>query len=146
MKKTAKITAFVLALVMIVSLFAACGKPDPQKALVGSWRDSAGILGFDFNEDGTGNIVAADFTLPIINISLKGTYEMTYTVETDENDVTTLHISFTFAVPVNLDFTITVDGDILRLSHESGLNYTMTRVVESDTAPATDNASQPVSE
>ena len=146
MKKTAKITALVLALVMIVSLFAACGKPDPKKALVGSWRDSAGILGFDFNEDGTGNIVAADFTLPIINISLKGTYEMTYTVETDENDVTTLHISFTFAVPVNLDFTITVDGDILRLSHESGLNYTMTRVVESDTAPATDNASQPVSE
>ncbi len=39
-----------------------------------------------------------------------------------------------------------VDGDILRLNHETGLSYTMTRVVESDTAPATDNASEPVSE
>ena len=90
MKQTKRITALVLALVMIVSLFAACGKPDPKKELVGSWRDSAGILGFDFNEDGTGKIVAGDFTIPIVRISLKGEYDMTYSVETDDNDVTTV--------------------------------------------------------
>ena len=140
MKHLKKIGALALVLALVVTLFAACGKPTVQEQIVGSWRDSAGILGFDFAADGTGKIVAGDFTLPIVNIAKKGEYDMTYTVATDDNDVTTLHISFTFAVPINLDFTIQLDGDILRLNHDSGLSYTMTRVVESDTAPASDAA------
>ena len=142
MKTMKRFGAIALVLALIVTLFAACGKPSVKEQLVGSWRDSAGIIGFDFNEDGTGSIVALDFTLPILNISLKGNYDMNYTVATDDNDVTTLHISFDYAVPISLDFTITVDGDILKLAHESGLNYTMTRVVEADT----DAAGEPVSE
>lgn len=143
MKQMKTIGALALVLILAVSLFAACGKPSVQEQIVGSWRDSAGILGFDFNADGTGKIVAGDFTLPIVNIALKGEYDMTYTVTTDEESgVTTLHISFTFAVPINLDFTIQLDGDILRLSHESGLNYTMTRAAESDSAPASEAASE----
>ena len=142
MKTMNRFGAIALVLALIVTLFAACGKPSVKEQLVGSWRDSAGIIGFDFNEDGTGSIVALDFTLPILNISLKGNYDMNYTVATDDNDVTTLHISFDYAVPISLDFTIAVDGDILKLAHESGLNYTMTRVVEADT----DAAGEPVSE
>jgi len=144
MKQLKKICALALVLTLSLSLFAACGKLTLQEQILGSWRDSSGIIGFDFGENGAGKIVAADFTLPIVNIPINGSFDMSYTISTDENDVTTLHISFTFAVPVNLDFTIELDGDILRLSHESGLSYTLTRVVE--TAPASDNASEPVSE
>jgi len=142
MKHLKQFGALALVLMLIVSLFAGCGKPDPQKQLVGSWRDSTGILGFDFKEDGTGSIVAADFTLPIVNLPLKGSFDMTYTVTTDDNDVTTLQVAFTFVVPVNLEFTISIDGDILKLQHSTGLNYTLTRVAETDTqstqAPASD--------
>lgn len=140
MQHLKKFCALALVLTLALTLFAACGKPSVQEQLVGSWRDSTGILGFDFAADGTGKIVAADFTLPIVNIAVSGSYDMTYTVETDDSDVTTLHISFTFAVPINLDFTIQVDGDILRLSHESGLAYTLTRAVEADDAPASEAA------
>ena len=146
MKAYKRICALALVLTLVISLFAACGKPSVQEQIIGSWRDSTGIIGFDFGENGAGKIVAGDFTIPVINISLKGDYDMTYSIETGENDVTKLHISFTFAVPINLDFTMQLDGDILRLTHDSGLNYTLTRVVEADTSAAADGASEAVSE
>ena len=145
MKMFKRIGALALALALIVTLFAACGKPSVEKQIIGSWRDSAGIIGFDFEENGFGKLIALDFTVPVLNISLKGDYDMTYTLSTDDNDVTTLHISFDYVIPINFDLTVEIDNDIMRLTHESGLTYTMTRVVEADTAPAAD-ASEPLSE
>ncbi|MBR6314065.1 MAG: hypothetical protein IKR49_05435 [Clostridia bacterium] len=145
MKMFKRIGALALALALIVTLFAACGKPSVEKQIIGSWRDSAGVIGFDFAEEGVGKLIALDFTVPVLNISLKGEYDMTYTLSTDDNDVTTLHISFNYVIPINLDLTVEIDNDIMRLSHESGLSYTMTRVTETDAAPA-ENASEPLSE
>ena len=146
MKMFKRIGAVALALVLVVTLFAACGKKTVAEQMIGSWRDSAGVIGFDFGENGEGKIIALDFTMPVVNVSLKGEYDMTYTVTTDENDVSTLHISFSYVIPINLDLKVEIEGDILRLTHESGLSYTMTRVTEADTTTPADAASESVSE
>ena len=143
MKTAKRLCAIALVLTLAITVFAACGKkPTVQEQLVGSWRDSSGVLGLDLNADGTGNIVALDIDLPIIS-SLKGEFKITYTVETSEEGVTTLHVKLDYVLPINLDFTITLNEDILTLKHSTGLSYTLTRQTETDTtAPASDAVSE----
>ena len=46
MKSLKKLTVVVLALIMVVSVFAACDiKITPQQKILGAWRDSTGTMG-----------------------------------------------------------------------------------------------------
>lgn len=141
MKQVKRFGALFVVLALVVTLFASCGVP-VEKAIIGSWRDSTGGFGLDLMEGGKARIVAGDFTIPILNIKLNNGQDATYVITKDDNDVNYLTVSFTFAVPVNLEFTFTLDDDILKLNYtKANLNYTLTRVDPAEETPAADAAS-----
>lgn len=52
MKKTKKITALVLSLVMVIGLFASCGK-SPEEAIIGKWILTDYQGEYDYATDGS---------------------------------------------------------------------------------------------
>ena len=51
MKNLKKLAVVLLALVMVVTVFAACDiKLTPQQKILGAWRDSTGTMGYEFLE------------------------------------------------------------------------------------------------
>ena len=41
----------ILSVLVILSAFTACGGKSPDELIIGSWRDSTGTTGYEFNED-----------------------------------------------------------------------------------------------
>ena len=52
--------------------------------LRGKWRDSTGTNGYAFNEGGIVELTLVNFTVPVINMPINGTYNGTYQVEGDQ--------------------------------------------------------------
>lgn len=76
MKKLTGVLAIILACAVFVTAFAGC-LASPQKQIIGKWKDSTGIVGYEFFEDGT-----VEFSL--LSVPVKGTY----TLDTKEDTVT----------------------------------------------------------
>lgn len=68
MKKLTGVLAIILACAVFVTAFAGC-LASPQKQIIGKWKDSTGIVGYEFKEDGT-----AEFS--VLGVPVKGTYTM----------------------------------------------------------------------
>ena len=54
-----------------------------SEQIIGKWRDSADMSGFEFFSDGTVEITYVNLTVPIINIPVNGTTKGIYTLEGD---------------------------------------------------------------
>ena len=66
MKNLKKLAVIALALIMVVSVFAACDlKITPQQKILGAWRDSTGTMGYEFLDNNACKITYADVTIPI---------------------------------------------------------------------------------
>ena len=141
MKSLKKLAVVILALVMVVSVFAACDiKITPQQKILGSWRDSTGTMGYEFLENNACKITYADVVIPIINFPYNGTVDGTYSVTKDEAG--SYHVAITFNIlskTMTKDYIFTVEGNALNLTDTA--DGTVTTLI-AYTDPAAPSAAQ----
>lgn len=142
-----KITAIVLALAVVVCCFAACAFT-PEKKILGSWKDSTGVVALEFKEGGvckiSGNASAISSALSAISVDTEGTYTVMKDEATKEYHLT---LNFTFLISIKLEYVITdISSDVLTLkSVDSGKTFSFVsykpEAPSSSSAPASADAS-----
>lgn len=81
--------------------------------LLGKWQDSTGTNGFTFKEGGIVDLTLVNFTVPVINMPINGTYSGTYSVDGDR---LTIRYSV-FGKAVTDVYTFSVEGNSLVLTN-----------------------------
>ena len=118
MKNLKKLAVVLLAVALVVSVFAACDiKLTPQQKILGAWRDSTGTMGYEFQENGICKITYADVVIPIINYPYNGTIDGAYSITKDEAD--NYHVTITYTIlskSINKDYIFTVKDNALTLT------------------------------
>ena len=120
-----KVTALGLVLAVVVCCFSACAFT-PDKKIIGSWKDSTGVVGLEFKEGGvckiSGNASAISSLLSGVSLDTEGTYTVVKDEATKEYHLT---MTFSLIIPVNLEYVITeVNKDVLTLTTvDSGKVY-----------------------
>lgn len=74
MKKLSSVLAVILVCAVFVTAFAGCAVM-PEKQIIGKWKDSTGIVGYEFLEDGT-------VKFSVLGVPVSGTYTMDKKAET----------------------------------------------------------------
>ena len=141
MKHLKKLAVVLLALVMVVSVFAACDiKITPEQKILGAWRDSTGTMGYEFLENNACKITYADVKIPIINITYDGTVDGTYSVSKDEAGLYHVTVIYTIlSKSVTKDYIFSVDGNALTLT-DTADSTTTTLLAYTDPATQTSAA------
>lgn len=109
MKNVKRIAAVLLAALLILTTFAACSSP--EKDIIGVWKDSTGMTGYEFRDGGTCKVTLLD--VAIIDGSVEGTY--TITEKDDGNHYVTVSYTLLYA-SVTDEFKFTVEENILTLT------------------------------
>lgn len=81
--------------------------------LIGKWTDGANMSGFDFKEGGSVDVTYVNFTIPVINMPINGTYKGTYSVS---NGRLTVNFSIYGKSVIN-SYEFSVSGDTLTLKN-----------------------------
>lgn len=85
--------------------------------LVGKWTDGANMSGFNFKQGGSVDVTYVNFTVPVINMPINGTYAGTYSVSGGR---VTVNFSIYGKTVIN-SYEFSVAGDTLTLKNvESG--------------------------
>lgn len=133
MKHVKKILAITLAALMVLTLFTACSA-SPEKKLLGSWRDSTGMTGYEFKEDGKCVVTFADVKVPILNVNFNGAVDGVYSVAKRDDGLYYVTITYTiYAKSVTKDYMFTVEESALTLQDTADNTVT---VLMAYTAPA----------
>ena len=133
MKHIKKILVIALAALMVLTVFTACSA-SPEKKLIGSWRDSTGMTGYEFKEDGKCVVTFADVKVPILNVNFNGAVDGVYTVAKREDGQYYVTVTYTiYAKSVTKDYMFTVEESALTLTDTSDNTVT---VLMAYTAPA----------
>ena len=82
--------------------------------LRGKWRDSTNTNGYNFKEGGIVELTLVNFTVPVINMPINGTYNGTYQVDGDR---LTIRYSV-FGKSITDVYRFSVEGDTLTLTNE----------------------------
>ncbi len=92
--------------------------PDSAE-LLGSWKDSANMSGFEFKPDGIVEITYVNLTVPVLNIPINGTYTGFYTQSGNKLTITSniagtsLKFNYTYSISGNtLTLTNTDEGNV----------------------------------
>ncbi len=62
-----------------------------QTQILGAWRDSADMSGFEFFDDGTVNVTYVNLNIPVVNFPINGSATGSYTLTGD-------HLTITFSI------------------------------------------------
>lgn len=101
---------------ILVRESASLNSPDAS-SLIGQWTDSADMSGYKFKEGGIVEITYVNFTVPVVNMPINGTYQGTYSVN---GDTLTITSSIYSSTTVN-KYTYSVQNNVLTLvSADSG--------------------------
>ncbi len=133
MKHIKKILVIALAALMVLTVFTACSA-SPEKKLIGSWRDSTGMTGYEFKEDGKCVVTFADVKVPILNVNFNGAVDGVYTVAKRDDGLYYVTVTYTiYAKSVTKDYMFTVEESALTLTDTQDNSVT---VLMAYTAPA----------
>ena len=138
MSKIKKISALVLVMLLVVSVFSACAF-SPEAKLKGTWRDSTGNLGYTFMDNNICKVTLVDFTIPVINIPVTAEADKAaYIIEKKDDGNYYITITYSiFAKDITEVFTFAVDGDVLTFTNvEDGSTRTLFRQAEATTVSA----------
>lgn len=117
MKNIKRVAIVVLSVLVILTAFTACGGKSPEKLIIGSWRDSTGISGYEFREDGSCVITFADVVVPIINIRYTGNPVGTYSIAELEDGSHNVKIIYTiYNKTITKEYKFTVENSALHLT------------------------------
>ncbi len=109
-----------------------------SQLIIGKWRDSADMSGYEFFADGTFELTYVNLTIPFINLPIEGTAKGTYTINGDK---ITTSISI-YTASIGDTFTASVEDSTLTLVASDGDKSTYSKVtsnVESEsTTQSTD--------
>mgnify|MGYP002515889005 FL=1 len=95
-----------------------------QSDLIGKWTDGANMSGFTFKNGGSVDVTYVNFTIPVINMPINGTYAGTYSVSGGR---VTVNFSIYGKTIIN-SYEFAVAGDTLTLKNiESGETSTYRR-------------------
>ena len=90
--------------------------PAGTGGLMGKWLDGAGISGYTFKEGGVVDVTYVNFTVPVINMPINGTFTGTYSVDGDK-----ITISYSvYGKAMNENYTYTVTDMALTLTGTDG--------------------------
>ena len=81
--------------------------------LVGKWSDGADMSGYNFKSDGTVDVTYVNFTVPVVNTKIDGTYSGTYSVSGGK---LTVSLSI-YGRAISDTFEFSVAGDTLTLKN-----------------------------
>ena len=95
-----------------------------SNSLVGQWKDGSGMSGYNFKDGGTVEITYVNFTVPVVNMPINGTYSGSYVTEGNKITISASIYSNT----VTNTYTYTVNDNTLTLINvEDGAVSTYTR-------------------
>ena len=86
--------------------------------LLGTWRDSADMSGFQFKPGGLCEITYVNLTIPVVNIPINGTFTGAYEVEGNRITIT---VSI-YGNPIEDEYEFSVSGNTLTLEPTDGGN------------------------
>ncbi len=129
MKKSVRILAVLLVLILTLGTFAACTLKPMSKQLIGKWVDSSELKsGYEFMEDGKVKITYANFNIPIINQNFNGTVDGIYTTS-QQDDKNLITLSYTVLLQsINKTYEYNIKDGVLTLTDtENGKQVVFTR-------------------
>ena len=151
MKNINRVLSSVLVALVILTCFAACGMT-PEEAILGSWKDSTGTMGYEFKEGNVCVINFPDVKVPILGYKYDGDVNGVYTIKESEDGTCYLTITYTIGSKSSTkNYTFTIDGSALTLTDMENMTQTILIKSEAETtaAPETTVAAEtsaPVSE
>ncbi|MBQ8504137.1 MAG: hypothetical protein IJ491_07660 [Clostridia bacterium] len=90
--------------------------PSSENELLGIWRDGANMSGYEFLEGGVAKVTFVNFTIPVINMPINGTFTGSYAVSGDE---ITVNYSI-YGNSITDKFTFSVNDNVLSLVDDEG--------------------------
>ncbi len=90
--------------------------PSADSSLLGIWRDGANMSGYEFLEGGVAKVTFVNFTIPVVNMPINGTFTGSYSVSGDK---LTVNYSI-YGNSINDSFTFSVKDNVLTLVDSEG--------------------------